>query len=89
MGRIRRTHRKPWIWRLFRTMVRLMKKEKKSTLYPDNRKDFYDEFEDFLLVNSDLILLIGIISILIIIVVTMVIFSEFFQSPYILLNGGV
>ena len=39
-----------------------MKKEKKSTLYPDNRKDFYSEFEDFILVNSDLILLIGIIA---------------------------
>ena len=39
-----------------------MKKEKKTTLYPDNRKDFYSEFEDFLLVNSDLILLIGIIA---------------------------
>ena len=39
-----------------------MKKEKKSTLYPDNRKDFYSEFEDFLLVNSNLILLIGIIA---------------------------
>lgn len=35
--------------------------KKKSTLYPDNRKDFYNEFEDFLLVNSNLILLIGII----------------------------
>lgn len=66
-----------------------MKKEKKSTLYPDNRKEFYSEFEDFLLVNSDLILLVGIISILIIIVVTMVIFSEFFQSTYVLLNRGV
>lgn len=66
-----------------------MKKEKKSTLYPDNRKDFYSEFEDFLLVNSDLILLIGLISILIIIVVTMVIYAQYFQSPYILLNRGV
>lgn len=64
-------------------------KKKKSTLYPDNRKDFYNEFEDFLLVNSDLILLIGIISILIIIVVTMVIYAQYFQSPYILLNRGV
>lgn len=66
-----------------------MKEEKKSTLYPDNRKDFYSEFEDFLLVNSDLILLIGIISILIIIVVTMIIYAQYFQSPYILLNRGV
>ena len=63
--------------------------KKKSTLYPDNRKDFYSEFEDFLLVNNDLILLIGIISILIIIVVTMVIYAQYFQSPYILLNRGV
>ena len=63
--------------------------KKKVTLYPDNRKDFYSEFEDFLLVNSDLILLIGLISILIIIVVTMVIYAQYFQSPYILLNRGV
>ena len=63
--------------------------KKKVTLYPDNRKDFYSEFEDFLLVNSDLILLIGIMSILIIIVVTMVIYAQYFQSPYILLNGGI
>ena len=38
-----------------------MKKEKKSTLYPDNRKDFYSEFEDFLLVNRQLVILIIII----------------------------
>lgn len=68
---------------------RVRMSKKKVTLYPDNRKDFYSEFEDFLLVNSDLILLVGIISILIIIVVTMIIYAQYFQSPYILLNGGV
>lgn len=65
-----------------------MKKDtKRVTLYPDNRKDFYDEFEEFLLVNSDLILLIGIISILIIIVVTMVLNAQFFASPYTVMGG--
>lgn len=63
--------------------------KKKVTLYPDDRKAFYSEFEDFLLVNSDLILLVGIISIMIIIVVTMIIYAQYFQSAYILLNGGV
>ena len=67
-----------------------MRKQKKQvTLAPDNRKEFYSEFEDFLLVNSDLILLLCIFGVLIVIIFIMIINAQFFQSPYILLNGGI
>ena len=66
-----------------------MRKEKKNTLYPDNRKDFYNEFEEFLLVNSNLILLIGIIVLFSLFIIGCLLCIPYFQSPYILLNGGV
>ena len=61
-------------------MVKLMRKEKKSTLYPDNRKDFYSEFEDFLLVNSDLILLIGIIVLFSLFIIGCLLCIPYFQA---------
>lgn len=64
-----------------------MKKEKKRvTLQPDNRKEFYSEFEDFLLMNGDLIILLAIIGVLIVVVFIMIINAQFFQSPYVLLR---
>lgn len=57
-----------------------MRKEKKSTLYPDNRKDFYSEFEDFLLVNSDLILLIGIIVLFSMFIIGCLLAIPYFQA---------
>lgn len=66
-----------------------MRKEKKNTLYPDNRKDFYNEFEEFLLVNSNLILLIGIIVLFSLFIILCLLCIPYFQSPYTLLNGGV
>lgn len=57
-----------------------MRKEKKSTLYPDNRKDFYSEFEDFLLVNSDLILLIGIIVLFSLFIIGCLLAIPYFQA---------
>jgi len=60
-----------------------MKKEKKSTLYPDNRKDFYSEFEDFLLVNSDLILLIGIIALFSLFIIGCLLCIPYFQSEHV------
>lgn len=66
-----------------------MIKEKKSTLYPDNRKDFYSEFEDFILVNRQLIILIIIIVLFSLFIIGCLLCIPYFQSPYILLNGGV
>lgn len=60
-----------------------MKKEKKSTLYPDNRKDFYSEFEDFLLVNSDLILLIGIIVLFSLFIICCLLAIPYFQGEHV------
>lgn len=57
-----------------------MRKEKKSTLYPDNRKDFYSEFEDFLLINSDLILLIGIIVLFSLFIIGCLLAIPYFQA---------
>lgn len=34
-------------------MEEIRMSKKKVTLYPDDRKSFYSEFEDFLLVNSE------------------------------------
>ena len=65
----------------------MSKKKKPSTLYPDSRKDHYSEFEDFLLVNSDLILLLSIIGVLIVIVLILVLNASFFASPYTLIGG--
>lgn len=54
--------------------------KKKVTLYPDNRKDFYSEFEDFLLVNSDLILLIGIIVLFSLFIIACLLAIPYFQA---------
>lgn len=61
----------------------IMKKEKKNTLYPDNRKDFYSEFEDFLLVNSNLILLIGIIVLFSLFIIGCLLCIPLFQGEHV------
>lgn len=60
-----------------------MRKEKKNTLYPDNRKDFYSEFEEFLLVNSDLILLIGIIVLFSLFIIGCLLAIPYFQGEHV------
>ena len=62
--------------------------KKKVTLYPDNRKDFYSEFEDFILVNRQLVILIIIIVFFSLFIIGCLLCIPYFQSPYILLNGG-
>lgn len=60
-----------------------MKKEKKTTLYPDNRKDFYSEFEDFLLVNSNLILLIAIIVLFSLFIISCLLAIPYLQAEHV------
>ena len=79
----------------------MSKKKKPSTLYPDSRKDYYSEWEDFLLTNSDLILLLSITGVFfvillpspldpyfksIVIVLILVLNASFFASPDVLLR---
>ena len=62
--------------------------KKKVSLYPDDRRDFIEGWEAFVLENGDLILLLAIISVLIVIVFIMIVNAQFFQSPYTILSNG-
>lgn len=68
-----------------------MRKEKKSTLYPDNRKDFYSEFEDFLLVNRQLIILIIIIVLFSLFIIGCLLCIPYFQGEHVYnyITGGI
>lgn len=68
-------------------MVKLMRKEKKSTLYPDNRKDFYSEFEDFLLVNRQLVILIIIIVLFSMFIIGCLLAIPYFQAEHVYNTG--
>ena len=63
-----------------------MMTKKKSTLYPDNKNDLYDEWEEWLLMNSDLIILLSIIGVTLVIILILVLNASFFSSPYVLLR---
>lgn len=54
--------------------------KKKSTLYPDNRKDFYSKFEDFLLVNRQLVILIIIIALFSLFIIGCLLAIPYFQA---------
>ena len=64
-----------------------MGKKKPSTLYPDNRGDFYSEWEEWLLMNGDLIILLSIIGVTFVIILILVLNASFFSSPYTLIGG--
>lgn len=57
--------------------------KKKVTLQPDDRKAFYSEFEDFLLVNSNLILLIGIIVLFSLFIIGCLLAIPYFQGEHV------
>ena len=57
--------------------------KKKVTLYPDDRKAFYSEFEEFLLVNSNLILLIGIIVLFSLFIIGCLLAIPYFQGEHV------
>lgn len=54
--------------------------KKKVTLYPDDRKSSYNEFEDFLLVNRQLVILIIIIVLFSMFIIGCLLAIPYFQA---------
>lgn len=57
--------------------------KKKVTLYPDDRKSSYSEFEDFLLVNRQLIILIIIIVLFSLFIIGCLLCIPYFQGEHV------
>lgn len=57
--------------------------KKKVTLYPDDRKSSYSEFEDFLLVNRQLIILIIIIALFSMFIISCLLAIPYLQAEHV------